>query len=515
MTPNTYFKKVFSYLLLSLLFTPFTIAQQSLVQDFSRIISIPETKTIQASETHLYVLSEQEGMVVFRIYPDSLQWLYTSSGMERRGDEISADIRFAYLYGESKRLTVLEPTSVLGVYSATLLPASPLGATRLENNLYVALGKKGLGSLSLETPETVDSEVQYLGEKEIDGAEVLDVKSSLGSKQLFVLTSHNNLVLFNSKENKLSYTNTFSLNVPATKLFIDGERIWTSTKNGDVYEITSNGLGRKVGNVKEAVTTVLFWLDYTFVRTVSGKVWISKNREPLTIWKSDSDAGNFITKSIDRVWISENNSLTKVKVGDASQSDAISTTTNTPFALKKIPNKILTYPNPLIMALELEGNYPTNNVEFTYRSTATNAVIQKQGFVWQPTPNQLGLNWFTIIASNSRGETDSTRFTVDVRSFNSPPVFNPVRGSSIVVNEPFKLQFKATDPEKPTSQLIRYIGVDLPDGSKVEERTGLFTWTPTERQVGENTFKIIASDELGAASSVEVTLNVLDISRGD
>ncbi len=513
MTPNTYLKKVFSYLLLSLLFTPFTIAQQSLVQDYSSIVSIPETINIQASETHLYVLSEREGMVVFRIYPDSLQWLYTSSGMQRRGDKISADIRFAYLFGGSKRLTVLEPTSVLGVYSATLLPANPIDATRLENNLYVALGKKGLGSLSLETPETVDSEIQSLGENEIDGAEVLDVKSSIASKQLFVLTSHNNLVLFNSKDNTLGYSKTLALNIPASKLFIDGERIWTSTKNGDVYEITSNGLGRKVGAVEEEVTTVLYWLDYTFVRTVSGKVWVSKNREPLSIWKSDSDAGNFITKSIDRVWISENNSLTKVTVGLEGQT--MDTSTNSPFAIQKIPNKILTYPNPLVMALELEGNYPTKDVEFTYRSTATNAVIQKQGFVWQPTPNQLGLNWFTVIASNSNGKTDSTRFTVDVRSFNTPPVFSPVRGSSIVVNEKFELQFKATDPEKPTSQLIRYIGVDLPVGSNVEERTGLFTWTPNDRQVGENTFKIIASDELGAASSVEVTLNVLDISRGD
>ncbi len=513
MTPNTYFKKVFSCLLLSLLLTPFAIAQQSLEQDYSNIVSIPETKNIQATETHLYVLSEQEGMVVFRIYSDSLQWLYTSSGMQRRGDEISADIRFAYLFGGSKRLTVLEPTSVLGVYSATLLPSSPLDATRLENNLYVALGEKGLGSLSLETPETVDSEINYVGENEIDGGEVLDVESSISSKQLFVLTSHNNLVLFNSKENKLSYSKTFSLNVPAAKLFIDGERIWTSTKKGDVYEITSNGLGRKVGAVNEEISTILYWLDYTFVRTISGKIWVSKNREPLTIWKSDSDAGNFITKSIDRVWISENNSLTKVQVGNVGQTESTSKATS--FAIQKIPNKILTYPNPLIMGLELEGNYPSKDVEFTYRSTATNAVIQKQGFVWQPTPNQLGLNWFTIIASNSNGKTDSTRFTVDVRSFNSPPVFSPVRGSSIVVNEKFKLQFKATDPEKPTSQLIRYIGVDLPVGSNVEEKTGLFTWTPNDRQVGENTFKIIASDELGAASSVEVTLNVLDISRGD
>ncbi|MCG8374611.1 MAG: cadherin repeat domain-containing protein, partial [Balneolales bacterium] len=128
-------------------------AQTQIAQNYSNIFDIPNIKTIQASTSHLYVLSELEGMAVFRVYEDSLQWLYTSSGMQRRGDTMDADIRFAYLYGDSKRLTVLEPTSVLGVYSSTLLPEQPLGVARLQNYLFIAMGSAGLGQLSLETPE--------------------------------------------------------------------------------------------------------------------------------------------------------------------------------------------------------------------------------------------------------------------------------------------------------------------------------------------------------------------------
>lgn len=125
--------------------------QNQIIQDYGRVLNIPNVKTMEASSSHLYVLSETEGMAVFRAYEDSLQWLYTSSGMQRRGNVIDTDIRFAYLYGDSRRLTVLEPTSVLGVYSSTLLPSRPLGVARLQNDLYVALGSEGLGKLSLAT----------------------------------------------------------------------------------------------------------------------------------------------------------------------------------------------------------------------------------------------------------------------------------------------------------------------------------------------------------------------------
>ena len=125
------------------------------------------------------------------------------------------------------------------------------------------------------------------------------------------------------------------------------------------------------------------------------------------------------------------------------------------------------------------------------------------------------MNWFTIVGTNSNGESDSTSFTVDVRSFNTPPRFSPVRVSNIAINESFSLQIQAIDPEEPSSSLIRYLGVDLPEGASINEETGLFTWTPNPRQVGDFTFRVIASDQLGAASSQDITLTVLDISRGD
>jgi len=486
--------------------------EEALVQDYSQVMNIPNVKAIEASETHLYILSDQDGMAVFRIKPDELQWLYTSSGMQIRGFNLSADVRFAYLFGNTKRITILEPTSVLGVYSATLLPNKPKAAVRLQNTLYIALGEDGLGSLALDTPETVDSEISYV--REIgQNVSVVDIVASPLSNQLFVLTENSKLDVFTSNENKLTFNNSLSISQQLSNLFIDGEKLWGTTDKGQVFEITANGLGRNIGSVNEEVESIKFWKNYTFVRTGSGKLWYSKNRSSLTAWKTDSKAGNYIAKSGENLWLVENNKVTKIAVSSIAQN--ISKNPSGPFSIKPIPNQILTYPNSLLLGMEIENGHSANDVEFTIRSRSDNAVIKKQGFFWQPNPGQIGMNWFTIVGTNSKGETDSTSFTVDLRSFNTPPRFSPVRVSNIAVNEKFSLQVKAIDPEEPSSELIRYLGVDLPEGAIINEETGLFSWTPNPRQVGDFTFRVIASDQLGAASSKDITLTVLDISRGD
>jgi len=126
--------------------------------EFISEMNIPNVRTISASVSHLYVLSESEGLAVFRIQPEKKsQWLYTNDGMQKRGTVIESDIRFAYLYGSGNRLTVLEPTSVLGVYSSTFLDREPLGVARIRNYVYLAMVGQGLGVLDLSNPESFDT----------------------------------------------------------------------------------------------------------------------------------------------------------------------------------------------------------------------------------------------------------------------------------------------------------------------------------------------------------------------
>ena len=504
------FTSAFALLVVLLLFSAPSRAQTEIAQDYSRLLNIPDISTIQASTSHLYVLSASEGMAVFRVYEDSLQWLYTSSGMQRRGYKIEADIRFAYLYGDSRRLTVLEPTSVLGVYSSTQLPTPPLGVARLKNNLFIALGTEGLGQLSLETPETVDTEPEIVGNNDIGRADVLDVASSIMSGQLFVLTNDQRIAVFTLGDNGIELEATVALNKQIHNIFLDNELIWGTTRTGDVYEVNGNGLGRMIGSIGESPADLVHWKNRLFVRGRSGRIWVSENKRSFQLWKSDGQANHHLAKSGNTVWMNVYNKLSPLTIGNPGSEQA---SASTELKLRPINNIVLTYPKPLLLGVELIGNYPASDVEFTYRGNVTNASIRKQGFYWQPGVNQVGYNRFTIIAANSEGQVDSVSFTVDVRTFNSPPRFSPVRSSSIVVNDPYELKFNAVDPENPANSLIRYLGVDLPDGSTLDERTGLFKWTPTERNVGEVTFRIIATDEQGAAASQDVTLKVIDVSR--
>lgn len=505
-------------LLVSLLTTVTTAqAQQALQKDYSFVLEIPELQAVTSSPTHLYALSATEGLAVFRAHADTLQWLYTSPGMQKRGDEMTADIRFAYLFGMNRRLTVLEPTSVLGVYSSTTLPTIARDAKRLGQNLYLALDSLGIGRLSLRTPQSVDSSLVFVGKQELNGASVINLETY--KDRLIALAGNNRLLLFSQTDGQVQLTDNIDLNRPLTGIFTAGDRLLGSDKSGTVYEIGSRGNLSRVFAIDEPVSQISRWGDWLIVKGVSGKIWTSYRNASPQLWKSDPSAGNYYTVNKGNFWFSEYNTLSRVI---PSQSGSVSENASgdrnaagEQLKLQPIKRQVVPYPHPLLLPLNLKGHYPYSDVQFTYRSDIKSAEIKKEGFYWQPGPNETGVHHFTIIASGSNGQTDSTSFSVDVRSFNAPPRFTPLRPMTITVGESFSLPFSAIDPDGSDRNLIRYLGVDLPEGAAINEKSGAFTWTPKARQTGENTFRVIATDQYGAASSVEVTLNVVEEQRGE
>lgn len=500
-------------LFLALSFIPYFVSAQW-AQDFSNMLEIPNVKAIEASSTHLYVLSEDEGMAVFRIKSDSLQWLYTSSGMQRRGNYLDSDIRFGYLYGDSRRLTVLEPTSVLGVFSSTHLPTTPLGVARLGDKLYVALNEQGLGELSLSDPDNFDNEPKIIQNEVLGRTSVIDIASSIIANQLLVLTSDKRVHLFKMEDAHLSHTSSINLDESVHQLFLQEDQIWASSEIGEIFSITTKGVDRKLGTVNGIVSEIFQIEDDVLVRTKNNKLWYSKSGDAFEVWQAESSAGNFITHNNETIWISIFDKISPLIPSESISEFTPQNQQSTDFKLKEIDDIILTFPQPLVLGLELDHG-DINDINFTFRSHASNAKIKKQGLYWQPSSNQIGINPFTIIATNSKGKIDSINFSVDIKIFNAPPRFSPVRGTTIAVDDSYELTFNAIDPENLSSTLIRYLGVDLPEGSTLNEKTGLFSWTPTERQLGEHTFRIVATDEQGTAASIDVTFNVVNISRGE
>lgn len=493
--------------------------QPNLVKDYSFVMEIPSVITMEASPAHIYVLSDTEGMVVFRNKPDTLQWLYSSTGMEQRGYKVTADIRFAYLFGDSRRLTVLEPTSVLGVYSSTLLPVQPKDARRIDRNLYVALGNEGLGKLSLETPAAVDSTVDLVERSRLEGEEVLDLESS--TDQLFALVSENKIFVFNEAENSLNLAREINLDQDLSAIFLVENTLYGADNSGNIFEADNSGTLSRLGSIGESVTKIQAWKDWLIIRGVSNRLWTSyQNRTP-TLWKDDEEAGNYFVVSKEQFWLSEYNQISKITQHEAG-SEVVTANNNSSFSgtgelvLQRVPDQTIPYSKPVLLSLNLKNNLSVDEVKFNYQSDVESAKIRGNSFYWKPSSNDVGQHRFRIIATTSSGQTDSTSFTVDVRSFNAPPRFAPIRTMTIPVNEEFTLPFSATDPDGMNPKLVRFLGVDLPDGAVIDESTGRFNWTPTPRQIGENKFRVIATDQFGAASSVNVTLEVSEsVQRGD
>ncbi len=496
-----------------------TDARPQPVRSHETLMEIPEIKAITSSEAHMYVLSGREGLVVFRTGSESLQWLYSSSGLANRGERLITDIRFSYLIGRDGRLTVIEPTSVLGVYSSTQLATEPNDLVRLGNNLFLA-ADNGLLRLSLQTPESVDDSPvnAYSHNRPIVSVDRI-------SSQLFALDNQSRLLLFDYEDGELSEAGNFQLPRSADKLHVLGNRLYMTTDNGAIYRIRSDGRSDELFRIDEAITQLERWNDNYLIRGESNRIWIARQGIRPTLFREDPDAGNHITVFKEQLWVSEFRQLSRWE--DAGQIATLPSSgqrdtsadargsSDESLRITPIENQIIPYPRPLLIPLTLDSSHDLKQVSFQQRSHINGIRIRGNGLYWQPSSSDAGTHNVSVIASLPDGQSDSTSFRITVRPFNSPPRFSPVRTLSIPVDEEFTIPIQATDPDGSDATLIRYIGVDLPDGATLHEQNGSFRWTPTRRQTGEHEFQVIATDQYGAASSMNITVNVIDLTRED
>lgn len=507
--------RLYYLLVVTLLLGSAAHAQSShnLARDMQSAMQIPDIVDLQSSSAHLYVLSESEGLAVFRAHADSLQWLITSEDMHRRGHTLQADIRFAYLFGEDRRITVIEPTSLVGVYSSAMLPERPVAAERIAHNLYIVMQDGSLGQLSLETPELVSEGITQLYTS--DGEHrALDIAGA--GDRIHVLTDGALVRTYEQDETDLALQQEFELEEPLTALFMVDRNLYGSDEQGGVYRVDRHQDALEpVFSVEGDIERVTRWREAYFIRDEQGRVWISEDGqdEPF-LYRDDRSAGNLFTVTQGQFWMNEYGQLTRmIATGEQllSGRPEEASTDGPEFELGSIPDQVLPYSRPLLLHIPFEGNYDPDEVTLQLRSRVEQARIRDQGFFWQPGSAHIGENRFTVVGSTNDGRVDSTSFSVNVRRFNSPPRFSPVRPVSIVPGEAYSMNIRATDPDGMNRDLIRYIGVDLPDGASIDERTGEFEWTPERRQVGRHTFQVIATDQYGAASSLDVEITVREM----
>ena len=138
---------------------------------------------------------------------------------------------------------------------------------------------------------------------------------------------------------------------------------------------------------------------------------------------------------------------------------------------------------------------------------ATNGIFQ-----WTPTPAQIGTNAFSVVVTDSGlpplSATQS--FSVTVLASNNPPVLTAISDRTIAEGMTLTITNVATDPDSPPQVLTFSLGAGAATNAIIDATNGVFTWTPTQGQIGSNAFEVIVTDNglqpLSATQSFSVTV---------
>jgi hypothetical protein len=145
---------------------------------------------------------------------------------------------------------------------------------------------------------------------------------------------------------------------------------------------------------------------------------------------------------------------------------------------------------------------------------AANATINTTNglFNWSPTQAQIGSNAFSVIVTdNGLPSLSATQsFSVTVLASNNPPVLAAISDRTIAVGMTLTITNVATDPDSPPQVLTFNLGASAATNAVIDATNGVFTWAPTQDEIGSNAFSVIVTDNgllpLSATQSFSVTV---------
>ncbi len=492
--------------ILALLLAAFTSASAQ------SVLRVPGVQAITGSNTHVYVLSSSEGLSVFRASADSLIWLYNSDALLRKGTDLRSDARFAYLFGNDRRLTVIDPTVSQALYSAAVLESEPLGLARVGSRIFMAMGDRGVASMSLADPASMESSYEIVPVKFGPGETAIDIASY--SNRIYVLGSTGTIYPFTVSGGSVTQEAPVPTGFNARRIFESNGNILLTTDIGVAIEWDRTMFPTEVATIGSSVTHAYHAGSGWVVRTADARLWRVETApdKAVTILRDNPSAGNYVTFNKGNVWISEFGRISTMQDIAMTDSVAAEVTPSRQIRIAPVNDRNIPFPQPLLVSFTLEEG-SEQGLSWYARHSSGSLPVRGNALMWQPTNSDIGTNTFTVIATNRLGASDSITFKVEVRQFNAPPRLTPTRPVSIPVDDEYSLQLVGVDPDGNDSDLVRYTGVNLPEGVMLDAQTGLLRWTPTDRQLGMHVLQIITSDQFGASMSNEVVLNVIRLRR--
>jgi hypothetical protein len=469
-------------------------------------------QAISGSHTHFYVLSSTQGLAVFRASGDSLIYLYTSDALLRRGSKMHSDARFAYIYGNDSRITVIDPTVSQALYSVAALQQEPLGMARVGSRLFLAMGASGVASLSLVDPANMENTFQSVPVRFGPGEAAIDIVAQ--TNRIFVLGSTGTIYPFVVSSTTVTQEAPVPTGFNAKRIFSSNGSILLTTDIGNAIQWERPSFPVEIATIGSAVTDAHLTGAGWIVRTDDARLWkIDQSAErTVSVLRDNPSAGNHITVNKGTIWINEFgrvSTLSEMSIPVATEGEE---TPSNQIRIAKVSDRNIPFPQPLLVSFTLDEG-ADQGINWYVRHTSGPVPVRGNALMWQPSSSEIGTNRFTVIATNRLGASDSLSFNVEVRQFNAPPRLTPTRPLSIPADEEFTFQLVGIDPDGSETDLVRYTGVNLPDGVRLDPQTGLLRWTPTDRQLGRHVLQIVTSDQFGASMSNEVILNVIRMRR--
>lgn len=502
-------EKMSTFKIISLAVLALVLSSNSNAQN---VLRVPSVQAISGSFTHFYVLSSTQGLAVFRASGDSLIYLYTSDALLRRGNMMRSDARFAYLFGNDKRITVIDPTVSQALYSVAILQSEPLGLARVGSKLFLAMGTSGIAIVSLADPASMEDTYETLQARFGPSESAIDIVSQ--ANRIFVLGSTGTIYPFIVSSGSVAQEAPIATGFDAKRIFASNGSILLTTDTGIAIQYDHPSYPAEITTIGSAVADAYLTDSGWVIRTEDARLWLidksADNR--VSILRDNSSAGNHVTINKDTIWISEFGRIsTLTEVSTPLDTDSEETPSNQ-ISITRVSDRNIPFPQPLLVSFTLDKG-SDQGISWYVRHSSRSVPVRGNALIWQPNSSEIGTNRFTVIASNNLGASDSLTFNVEVRQFNVPPRLTTTRPVSIPTDEEFSMQLVGVDPDGSDTDLVRYTGVNLPDGIFLDPQTGLLRWTPSDRQLGRHVLQIITTDQFGASMSNEVILNVIRVRR--
>lgn len=496
---------------------------QNLIRTGDQYMTMPGLISMESTPLHFYALSEEDGLVIFRNYSDSLSYLLTLDAYSGTNRSFSADLRFGYLYGgDDNRVTIIDPTSLLGTFSSTRLPELTKQVARLQSHLYMLTESGELyqsdlsNSAAFDTTTALSPLFENLSFTTITGNE----------SKVWALDSNHRIYTISLNNSDIPVSGSSFETLPSiSNLKFTGNMLYGWNEEGDLFEIAEEQT-RKAATFPSSVHSIEFHNERLYIVTNRHSVYTITDDQPVAL-RTTSEAEHKLVGADNKLFLSSFDDIYNVRfdstrkvtrkeltLPEESPKTNPSGAKANSWSLKKPDSRYtITYPRPFTLHLDTEPVSAGPDLTYYAQSNILGITFEENNLYYKPAAADIGTHPVKIIATDDFGNADSAIVVLDVRAFNMPPRFTPIRKLSIGVGEQFELQIRAIDPDGQNKNLVRYVGLDMPQGATIDEKTGLFSWTPSARQVNTYQFRVIATDQYGTAASTDVTISVKDVQQ--